>query len=108
MPVLVDDHGIDIAYSCTQKGLSCPPGLAPLTVTPRAIERLRARKTPVQSWYLDLLLLDGFYSGHKYHHTASATLFCTIRTRLTSKRTGMDSSWCAKRRDRVAAPRLRR
>jgi len=43
MPVLVDDNGIDVAYSCTQKGLSCPPGLAPMTVSPRALERLKAR-----------------------------------------------------------------
>jgi alanine-glyoxylate transaminase/serine-glyoxylate transaminase/serine-pyruvate transaminase len=43
MPVLVDENGIDIAYSCTQKGLGCPPGLAPMTVSPRALERLKAR-----------------------------------------------------------------
>jgi alanine-glyoxylate transaminase/serine-glyoxylate transaminase/serine-pyruvate transaminase len=43
MPVLVDDNGIDIAYSCTQKGLGCPPGLAPMTVSPRALDRLKAR-----------------------------------------------------------------
>ena len=58
VPVLVDDNEIDIAYSCTQKGLSCPPGLAPITVSARAMERLRARKTVNHSWYLDLKLLD--------------------------------------------------
>ena len=82
MPVLVDQNGIDIAYSCTQKGLGCPPGLAPMTVSPRALDRLKARKTPVQSWYLDLQLLDSYYSGHKYHHTASATLFYALREGL--------------------------
>jgi alanine-glyoxylate transaminase/serine-glyoxylate transaminase/serine-pyruvate transaminase len=82
MPVLVDENGIDIAYSCTQKGLGCPPGLAPMTVSPRALERLKARTSPVQSWYLDLLLLDTYYSGHKYHHTASATLFYALREGL--------------------------
>lgn len=82
MPVLVDENGIDIAYSCTQKGLGCPPGLAPLTVSPRALERLKARTTPVQSWYLDLQLLDTFYTGHKYHHTASATMFYALREGL--------------------------
>jgi alanine-glyoxylate transaminase/serine-glyoxylate transaminase/serine-pyruvate transaminase len=82
MPVLVDENGIDIAYSCTQKGLGCPPGLSPMTVSPRALERLKSRKTPVQSWYLDLQLLDSFYTGHKYHHTASATLFYALREGL--------------------------
>lgn len=82
MPVKVDETGIDVAYSCTQKGLSCPPGLSPVTVSPRAMEWLRARKTPVSAWYLDLRLLDTYYFGHKYHHTASATLFYALREGL--------------------------
>jgi alanine-glyoxylate transaminase/serine-glyoxylate transaminase/serine-pyruvate transaminase len=82
MPVLVDENGIDIAYSCSQKGLGCPPGLAPITVSPRALDRIKARKTPVQSFYLDLLLLDSFYAGRKYHHTASATAFYAIHEGL--------------------------
>jgi alanine-glyoxylate transaminase / serine-glyoxylate transaminase / serine-pyruvate transaminase len=82
MPVGVDGNGIDIAYSCTQKGLGCPPGLSPMTVSPRALDRLKQRKSPVQSWYLDLQLLDSFYTGHKYHHTASATLFYALREGL--------------------------
>jgi alanine-glyoxylate transaminase/serine-glyoxylate transaminase/serine-pyruvate transaminase len=82
MPVLVDDNGIDIAYSCSQKGLGCPPGLAPITVSPRALDRIKARKTPVQSFYLDLQLLDSFYTGRKYHHTASATAFYALREGL--------------------------
>src|ERR1700681_2761162 len=75
MPVMVDENGIDIAYSCTQKGLSCPPGLSPITVSQRALDRLKARKTPVREWYLDLNLLRDYYDGRKYHHTASATMF---------------------------------
>src|SRR5450432_640413 len=82
MPVLVDQNGIDIAYSCSQKGLGCPPGLAPLTVGPRALERLKARTSTVHSFYLDLQLLDSFYTGHKYHHTASATMFYALREGL--------------------------
>src|SRR5215468_996379 len=69
MPVLVDENGIDIGYSCTQKGLGCAPGLAPMTISPRALGLLKARKSPVQSWYLDLQLLDTYYTGRKYHHT---------------------------------------
>ncbi len=71
LPVEIDAHAIDAAYSGTQKCLSCPPGLSPATFSERAIERLRARSTAVQSWYLDLSLLDGYYGQQRaYHHTA--------------------------------------
>ena len=84
MPVNVDKTGIDIAYSCTQKGLSCPPGLSPITVSPRALERLNARKTPVRSWYFDIKLIsDYLYVSKRYHHTASATLFYGLHEALT-------------------------
>jgi alanine-glyoxylate transaminase/serine-glyoxylate transaminase/serine-pyruvate transaminase len=85
MPVNVDETGIDIAYSCSQKGLSCPPGLAPITVSPRAWERLKSRKTKVQSWYLDLNLLNEYYfqTPHKYHHTASASLLYALHEALS-------------------------
>src|SRR5437763_8702072 len=63
MPVLVDENGIDVAYSCTQKGLGCPPGLAPVTVSPRPLDRLKARTSPVRSWYLALQLVDTFFGG---------------------------------------------
>jgi len=103
MPVLVDQHGIDIAYSCSQKGLSCPPGLAPMTVSPRALDRLPARKTPVQSWYLDLQLLDSYYSGHKYHHTASATLLYALREGLALvAEEGLENRWERHRRNHLA------
>lgn len=82
VPIDVDENGIDVAYSCTQKGLSCPPGLAPLTVSPRALERLRNRKTPVRQWYLDLKLLMEYWDGRKYHHTASATLLYALAEAL--------------------------
>ena len=88
MPVEVDENGIDVAYSCTQKGLGCPPGLSPMTVSPRALEHIKARTAPVQSWYLDLQLLDTFYTGHKYHHTASATAFYALREGLADGRRG--------------------
>jgi alanine-glyoxylate transaminase/serine-glyoxylate transaminase/serine-pyruvate transaminase len=103
MPVLVDENGIDIAYSCTQKGLGCPPGLAPITVSARAFERLKFRKTPVQSWYLDLQLLDTFYRGHKYHHTASATLFYALREGLAMvAEEGLENRWERHRRNHQA------
>src|SRR5271157_3708175 len=103
MPVLVDENGIDIAYSCTQKGLGCPPGLSPMTLSPCALERLKARTSPVQSWYLDLLLLDTYYSGHKYHHTASATLFYALREGLAMvAEEGVENRWERPRRNHQA------
>jgi alanine-glyoxylate transaminase/serine-glyoxylate transaminase/serine-pyruvate transaminase len=103
MPVLVDENSIDIAYSCTQKGLGCPPGLAPMTVSPRALERLKARRAPVQSWYLDLQLLDTYYSGRKYHHTASATLFYALREGLAMvAEEGRENRWERHRRNHLA------
>jgi alanine-glyoxylate transaminase/serine-glyoxylate transaminase/serine-pyruvate transaminase len=103
MPVLVDENGIDIAYSCTQKGLGCPPGLAPLTVGPRALSRLKARSTTVHSFYLDLQLLETFYFGHKYHHTASATLFYALREGLAMvAEEGLENRWERHRRNHMA------
>ena len=95
MPVHVDRTGIDIAYSCTQKGLSCPPGLAPITVSPRALERLKARTTPNRSWYLDIKLIsDYLLESHRYHHTASATLFYGLHEGLTLiEEEGLEHRW---------------
>ena len=72
-PVLIDAWGIDAAYSGSQKCLSCTPGLAPVTFSERAIERVRARNAPVRSWFMDLNLVLGYWSGEggrTYHHTA--------------------------------------
>jgi alanine-glyoxylate transaminase / serine-glyoxylate transaminase / serine-pyruvate transaminase len=103
MPVLVDSNGIDVAYSCTQKGLGCPSGLSPITVSPRALEWLHARKSPVRSWYLDLRLLDGFYSGKRYHHTASATMFYALREGLAMvEEEGREPRWERHRRNHQA------
>jgi alanine-glyoxylate transaminase/serine-glyoxylate transaminase/serine-pyruvate transaminase len=103
MPVLVDENGIDIAYSCTQKGLGCPPGLAPITVSPRALERLKGRAKPCESWYLDLELLETYYFGHKYHHTASATLFYALREGLAMvAEEGREARWERHRRNHLA------
>ncbi|MGZ4815161.1 MAG: pyridoxal-phosphate-dependent aminotransferase family protein [Terriglobales bacterium] len=83
MPVNVDETGIDVAYSCTQKGLSCPPGLSPVTISPRAMDRLKQRKQPNRSWYFDLsLIADYLTQSHRYHHTASATMFYALHEAL--------------------------
>lgn len=72
-PVLIDEWGIDAAYSGSQKCLSCTPGLSPVTFSERAIEKVKARKTAVQSWFLDLNLVLGYWQSagkRTYHHTA--------------------------------------
>lgn len=103
MPVAVDENGIDIAYSCTQKGLSCPPGLAPMTLSPRALERLRARNGSLHTWYLDLQLLDTYLRGHRYHHTASATMFYALREGLAmAVEEGLEKRWERHRRNHEA------
>jgi alanine-glyoxylate transaminase/serine-glyoxylate transaminase/serine-pyruvate transaminase len=83
MPVDVDANSIDVAYSCSQKGLSAPPGLSPVTISPRAQERLSQRKQPNRSWYFDLALIQDYLTvSHRYHHTASATLFYALHEAL--------------------------
>jgi alanine-glyoxylate transaminase/serine-glyoxylate transaminase/serine-pyruvate transaminase len=79
----VDRVGVDLAYSGTQKCLSCPPGLSPVTFGARAVEVLRARKTKVQSWYLDLTLLSQYWGEERvYHHTAPITMNYALREAL--------------------------
>ena len=71
IPVELDHWGIDAAYSGSQKCLSCSPGLSPLSFSERALEKVRARTSPVQSWFLDVSLLDGYFGTERvYHHTA--------------------------------------
>ncbi|HSF13934.1 MAG TPA: aminotransferase class V-fold PLP-dependent enzyme [Vicinamibacteria bacterium] len=72
--VSIDEWGIDAAYSCSQKCIGSPPGLAPVTFSARAVETMRKRKHPARSWYLDAQLLDQYWTGRAYHHTSSSTL----------------------------------
>jgi alanine-glyoxylate transaminase/serine-glyoxylate transaminase/serine-pyruvate transaminase len=82
-PVETDAWEVDAAYSGTQKCLSCPPGLAPVTFGPRALEALRNRKTKVQSWYLDVTLLQQYWGDERvYHHTAPISMNYALREAL--------------------------
>jgi alanine-glyoxylate transaminase/serine-glyoxylate transaminase/serine-pyruvate transaminase len=76
VPVELDANGIDVAYSCSQKGLAAPSGLAPVSFSPKAVAVIENRKTKVQSWYLDMSLLIKYWSGEKraYHHTAPISM----------------------------------
>jgi alanine-glyoxylate transaminase/serine-glyoxylate transaminase/serine-pyruvate transaminase len=83
VPVAIDAWDVDVAYSGTQKCLSCPPGLAPLTVGPRAVEVLRGRRTPVANWYLDLSVLEKYWGSERtYHHTAPISMNYALREAL--------------------------
>jgi len=82
-PVEVDAWGIDACYSATQKCLSCPPGLAPVTFGPRAIERIKARRSQPRSWYFDLSLIGAYFGGERlYHHTAPITMIYALSEAL--------------------------
>lgn len=82
-PVGVDRSGIDVCYSGTQKCLGAPPGLAPITFSERALERIRSRKTKVQSWYLDMTMVEKYWgSDRTYHHTAPISMNYALREAL--------------------------
>jgi alanine-glyoxylate transaminase/serine-glyoxylate transaminase/serine-pyruvate transaminase len=82
-PVKLDEWEVDAAFSCSQKGLSCPPGLAPVSLSPRAVDALKARKTKVQSWYLDLTSIMSYWGADRaYHHTAPITMVYALREGL--------------------------
>ena len=83
MPVTVDKWDVDVAHSATQKCLSCPPGLAPITVGPRALDVLRNRKTRVANWYLDLSSIEKYWGNDRtYHHTAPVSMNYALREAL--------------------------
>jgi alanine-glyoxylate transaminase / serine-glyoxylate transaminase / serine-pyruvate transaminase len=81
--VTLDAWGIDAAFSGTQKCLSCPPGLAPLSFNERAVAALQARTTKVPSWYLDLTMVGDYWGAQrKYHHTAPINMIYALREAL--------------------------
>lgn len=82
----VDAWGIDAIYSGTQKCLSCPPGLSPVSFSPAALETIEKRKTKVQSWYFDISMLKDYYKGsgkRAYHHTAPVNMIYALNEALT-------------------------
>jgi len=100
-PVGIDRNEIDASYSCTQKGLGAPPGLSPVTFSERALEKLRRRKERPRSWYLDIQLLDKYWSSERvYHHTAPALMNYALREALAIVvEEGLESRWERHRRN---------
>jgi alanine-glyoxylate transaminase/serine-glyoxylate transaminase/serine-pyruvate transaminase len=94
-PVSVDRNGIDICYSGTQKCLGAPPGLAPITFNERAIELIRARRSKVQSWYLDITLVEHYWGDDRtYHHTAPISMNYALREALRLiHEEGLEARW---------------
>ena len=83
-PVKVDEWQLDAVYSGTQKCLSCPPGLAPVTFSPRAVAAIDARKTKVASWYLDMTMVRNYWGQDRaYHHTAPINMNYALREALS-------------------------
>ena len=86
-PVDVDSNGIDACYSGTQKCLSCPPGLSPVTLSERAVESIRARESKCSSWYLDLTLIGSYFGEQRvYHHTAPINMIYALAEALAMVR----------------------
>lgn len=84
LPVEVDNWNIDAAYSGTQKCLSCPPGLSPVTFSPAAVDVMDARKSPVSSWYLDVNMLRNYWGENRaYHHTAPINMNYALHKALS-------------------------
>lgn len=83
VPIFLDDWGVDLAYSCSQKGLGCSPGASPFTMSPRALEKLQNRPQKVANWYLDMTLLSKYWGTERtYHHTAPINLYYGLREAL--------------------------
>ncbi|PSB32720.1 alanine--glyoxylate aminotransferase family protein [Chlorogloea sp. CCALA 695] len=95
VPLFLDEWGVDLAYSCSQKGLGCSPGASPLTMSPRAAQKLQQRQTKGSNWYLDMELLSKYWGKERtYHHTAPINLYYGLREalRLLSQE-GIENSW---------------
>lgn len=96
-PLHVDDWGIDAVYSGSQKCLSCPPGLGPISLNERAVEKVSRRKTPVQSWFMDLNLVMAYWgsgSNRTYHHTAPVNaLYGLHESLLMLYEEGIEAAW---------------
>ena len=97
VPLLVDEWQLDAVYSGSQKCLSCVPGLSPVTFSQRAVDKMKSRQSPVQSWFLDQSLVMDYWSGdgkRAYHHTAPVnSLYALHESLVILKAEGIENSW---------------
>ena len=93
----VDDWGIDAIYSGTQKCMSCTPGISPVSFSEKATDVIKSRKTPVQSWFLDMNLVMGYWGGNAkraYHHTAPVNAMYSLHEALVMLQDeGLENAW---------------
>jgi alanine-glyoxylate transaminase/serine-glyoxylate transaminase/serine-pyruvate transaminase len=104
VPLHVDDERVDICFSGTQKAISAPPGMSPITVSPKAEEVFRNRKTKVQSWYFDLTTAMNYWGEDRlYHHTPPISLIFALREamRMTLEE-GLENRWERHRQNQLA------
>ena len=106
-PLKMDDWQVDAVYSCTQKGLSAPPGLAPVSLGPRAMEAATKRKRKVQSWYLDVNLLSSYWGQERvYHHTAPISMNYALHEALRLVvQEGLEARWRRHEQNHLALKR---
>ena len=100
-----DEWNVDVAYSGTQKCLSCPPGLAPVTFSERAVEKLKGRESKVVSWYLDLSMIEKYWTDGEraYHHTAPISMNYALHEALCLvHEEGLEARWERHRRNSAA------
>lgn len=107
IPVEIDDWGVDAVYSGTQKCLSCIPGMSPVSFSDKAVECVLGRATPVQSWFLDLSLVMGYWTDggtkRSYHHTAPVNpLYALHESLVMLKEEGIENSWARHKRNHLA------
>lgn len=106
IPLLVDEWGIDAIYSGSQKGLSCTPGLSPVSFGERAIAKIKQRSNAVQSWFMDLNLVMGYWSGEgkrTYHHTAPINALYGLHEALVMlAEEGLQARWARHRQNHLA------
>jgi len=99
IPLKLDEAQVDLAYSCSQKGLSCPPGLGPFTMGPRAEAKIERRKGKVPNWYLDMSGLKSYWGKDRtYHHTAPVNMNFGLREALRLLcEEGLENAWARHR-----------
>jgi alanine-glyoxylate transaminase/serine-glyoxylate transaminase/serine-pyruvate transaminase len=105
IPVLVDEWGLDAVYSGSQKCLSCTPGLSPITFSDRVVEQIKKRTTRVQSWFMDINLLLGYWgeTTRTYHHTAPTNALYSLHEALVMLREeGLEAAWARHQRNHTA------
>ena len=106
VPLLVDEWDIDAVYSGSQKCLSCAPGLSPVSLNERAVAKIKQRKTPVPSWFLDLTLVMGYWGNNSkrtYHHTAPVNALYGLHEGLVMlQEEGLENAWARHERNHRA------